>query len=244
MLTRRLTAALVGAVLLALVGCVKEKTQPPEPSEKVRLLTDLGFHDRLLLIAQSYRAFGQVDDQMRWAPAPCAAPQPPKLPELTVSASNDQGTHGRKLYAIFAVFKHEGSYIKPGEPSKVNQTIVKESWLPVEVADDGKTLEPAVRRHTVLDPALACSSDYKGRVVEENYLPYARKDGKLYKAAKQADLFIMYKMDPETPGTDDGWVYGTVTPDGKTVTSAGRVEACMACHVSAPHDRLFGLPKE
>ena len=44
-------------------------------------------------------------------------------------------------------------------------------------------------------------------------------------------------------GTDAGWIYGTLTPDGKTVTSAGRVQRCMDCHDVAPHDRLFGLQK-
>ena len=50
----------------------------------------------------------------------------------------------------------------------------------------------------------------------------------------------MAKLAPETPGTDEGWIYGTVAPDG-TVTSAGLVESCMECHDSAPHERLFGV---
>jgi hypothetical protein len=54
----------------------------------------------------------------------------------------------------------------------------------------------------------------------------------------------MYKLDAKTPGTDEGWVYGTVTPDGKDVTCAGRVASCMGCHADAPHDRLFGLAKK
>lgn len=60
---------------------------------------------------------------------------------------------------------------------------------------------------------------------------------------KQADLFIMFHTDAKTPGTDEGWVYGTVTSDGKRVTSAGMVQSCMRCHKAAPHGRLFGLPK-
>lgn len=57
-------------------------------------------------------------------------------------------------------------------------------------------------------------------------------------------LFIMAKLDSKTKGTDDGWIYGTVTADGKTVTSSGRVETCMSCHTSAPHGRLFGVKPE
>jgi hypothetical protein len=51
----------------------------------------------------------------------------------------------------------------------------------------------------------------------------------------------MLKLDPTTSGTVAGWIYGTVTPDGKTVTSAGKVESCMKCHEEAKGDRLFGL---
>jgi hypothetical protein len=45
----------------------------------------------------------------------------------------------------------------------------------------------------------------------------------------------------DMPGTDAGWIYATITPDGKTLTSAGRVQQCMDCHEAAPHDRLFGI---
>jgi hypothetical protein len=37
-------------------------------------------------------------------------------------------------------------------------------------------------------------------------------------------------------------VYGTVSADGKRVTSAGRVESCMACHQGdKTTDRMFGV---
>jgi hypothetical protein len=65
----------------------------------------------------------------------------------------------------------------------------------------------------------------------------------VYKAAKPAGLFVMMKLDPKTPGTDAGWVYGTLSADGKAVTAAGKVESCMKCHQDAKHDRLFGPAK-
>jgi hypothetical protein len=61
---------------------------------------------------------------------------------------------------------------------------------------------------------------------------------------EKGELFIMYKLDPSTPDTDEGWIYGTVTADGTKVISGGRVASCMSCHLEAPHDRLFGLPHE
>jgi hypothetical protein len=63
-----------------------------------------------------------------------------------------------------------------------------------------------------------------------------------YHAKEKGPLFVMFKVGPRTPGTDEGWVYGTATADGKRVTSAGWVESCMKCRQEAPHDRLFGPP--
>jgi hypothetical protein len=51
-------------------------------------------------------------------------------------------------------------------------------------------------------------------------------------------------LDPKTPGTDEGWVYGMMGDDLKTVTSVGKVSSCIECHEEAPHDRLFGYPNQ
>lgn len=68
----------------------------------------------------------------------------------------------------------------------------------------------------------------------------AERDGKRYVMGERRDLFIMVKLDPATPGTDQGWIYGTVTPKGR-VTAAGRVDSCMRCHTgSETVDRMFG----
>jgi hypothetical protein len=74
----------------------------------------------------------------------------------------------------------------------------------------------------------------------DRFLPYARKSGKLYHAKEKAGLFIMFKIQPGTPDTDEGWVYGTATADATRVTSAGVVAACIHCHRMAGPDRLFG----
>jgi hypothetical protein len=115
--------------------------------------------------------------------------------------------------------------------------VVKESWVPEEVKDDGTPLEPVRRTVKVRQGDTLVEQ-------EDSFLPYARKDGHLYHAKEKGPLFVMFKLDPATPGTDEGWVYGTVTADGKTVTGVGKIESCMKCHQDAPHDRLFGLPEE
>lgn len=81
-------------------------------------------------------------------------------------------------------------------------------------------------------------------LVKESWVPLLHEgDNKKDKRLEPGDLFIMFKLDPQTPGTDQGWVYGTVSADGKAVTSSGRVASCMKCHEDAQHDRMFGLPK-
>ena len=81
------------------------------------------------------------------------------------------------------------------------------------------------------------SPDPKGKtqigqvLVKETWLPEetkqveksnAGKALKIHTPGKPAGLFIMMKLDPKTPDTDEGWVYGTVSVEG-TVTSSGKV---------------------
>jgi hypothetical protein len=202
-----------------------EKPKPDDP-----------FNERLLEIAKNYVSYGRVDDDMRWAPTACRPSNDLKPGVAHFSASKDEGTHGRKLYSLFA--KNGRTYKAPDKdkPVEVGQVVVKESWVPEEVTDPKQKHEIIVRKQ----------EGKAGRATEltDHFLPYAEKDGKTYHAAKQSELFIMFKMDPKTADTDEGWVYGTVTADGKKVTSAGKVESCMKCHQKASHDRLFGMPEK
>jgi hypothetical protein len=73
---------------------------------------------------------------------------------------------------------------------------------------------------------------------------WVEHDGQRLEVGEQAELFVMAKVgEHDMPGTDAGWIYGTLTADGKTVTSAGLVQRCMGCHEAATHERLFGLQK-
>jgi hypothetical protein len=53
-------------------------------------------------------------------------------------------------------------------------------------------------------------------------------------------LFVMVKLDPKTEGTDEGWIYGCVSPAGE-ITAAGKIASCARCHALAKHERLYGL---
>jgi hypothetical protein len=237
-------AALLVVLALATSGCVTrqdaQRTPAGEPTPASTPDDGTGqshlFENRLLEVAGSYESYGRLDTAARWAPFDCRAPLP-ATPIVSFSRSTDAGTHGQKLYSLFAK-EHgpSGSYVSNGQPSPVGQVVVKESWVPEEVKDEGKPLEPVSRK------VKARRGDAVVEV-DDSFVPYARKDGRLYHAKEKGPLFVMFKLDPQTPGTDEGWVYGTVTPDGKRVTSVGRVESCMQCHKDAPHDRLFGPPE-
>lgn len=212
--------------LLAIVGVFELmilvlSADAPKPQ------SDPPFEKELLKAAKDYKTWGRVDDESRWAPYLCREPFPAMA---RFSSSSDADTHGRKLYSLFA--KNRKEYIEIGKTkaASVGQVIVKESWIPEETTE----VKPGAldRKGIVHTGASKTDSDL--------FYPFATKDGKAYKATKRAGLFVMMKLDPKTPGTDEGWVYGTVDADGKKVTSSGKVESCMKCHVDAKFDRLFG----
>jgi hypothetical protein len=214
------------AVLLSVAACANAADNAPPAN-------DPAFHKQLLDIAANYSKYGRVDDVGRFAPWMCRMP-PPSL--ARISESKDTQTHGQKIYFLFA--KDRNAYLTPDKEPVQGQVIVKESWVPKEVAAD--TPKTPVVREAAISDAEKTPTYQKGL---ETFLPFARKDGKLYHSDSKSGLFIMLKMDPKTPNTDDGWVYGTVSADAKTVTSSGRVQSCMGCHQDAPRGRLFGLKK-
>jgi hypothetical protein len=184
----------------------------------------LPFEEQVRAIATTYLTWGRVDDELRWAPFLCRQP----LPGVArPSESNDPATHGQKLYSVFA--RHRDNY--PAGP-QLDQAVVKQSWKAELVTGPDASFSPNSYRS---DPSDDGGSDH--------FYPYATQDGGVYRAAEPAGLFIMFKLDPATAGTDLGWVYATVSPAGQ-VTSTGRVASCMGCHEpSATHERLFGVPK-
>lgn len=175
-----------------------------------------------------YKGWGRVDDELRFAPWLCRMPEPGMA---RISAA-DHGAHGRKLYSLFA--REHGAYLRLGRetaaPEKpVLQAVVKESYFPEDAGAN------PVPRHAWQRAAQ------NGPLGEgDHFWPYARGEGgKVVKAGAVAGLFVVLERPAGTPGTDDGFVYGTMTPTGE-ITSAGKVGPCMGCHEKAKHRRLFG----
>jgi hypothetical protein len=239
---------LVFAAASLLLGCSQDTRRQNETSTDTvapsrsedQSGTPYLFEARLLEIARDYQSYGRLDSVARWGNAlcipitACTFSGEPTLVRPRFSESGDAGTHGRKLYSLFV--RDASAYrdtVLGGMSSPVGQEVVKESWLPEEVADRKEPDETVVR--TVRTGDLETKDAFR---------PYAWRDGRLYHARERGPLFILFKMDPSMPGTDAGWVYGTVTADSRKVLSAGRVESCMACHQKAPHDRLFGPKNE
>lgn len=185
------------------------------------------FADKLLDVAKKYEQFGRVDDEFRWAPFLCRMPNPGKV---AFSGSGDKDTHGRKLYSLFASDRDAYFLLGSKKVAPVGQVIVKESWVPEE------TSGPPAKEFESRDLK---AKDKLGDDLHDHFSPYVQKDGKWYKASKKAGLFVMMKYDPKTEGTDEGWVYGTVSADLKQVTAIGKVASCMECHVKAKYDRQF-----
>jgi hypothetical protein len=128
------------------------------------------------------------------------------------SMSKSDDTKTHGKKLYYLLAKDPDNYVD-GKEQKPGQVIVKESWK-----------------------AQLAKSVYGPDVVKDP------DDRKHYEPAYRSDLYIMLKLDRKTANTDEGWVYGTVTADGKRVTSAGRVESCMACHQGKETtDRMFGV---
>jgi hypothetical protein len=213
-------------LLIAFVPAIGQD-RPPAPS-------DDPIQAKLLEIGRTYKTFGRVDDEMRWAPTLCREPNPPVA---RYSASKDADTHGQKLYSLFA--RDASAYLSRLAEQPVGQVIVKQSWVPEAVTDEAE-LKKVPR--VVDKPRYPVITVTRGAPSPDAFVPYARKDDRVYKATKQADLFVMLKMKADTPNTDQGWVYATLSADGKKVTASGKIASCMACHEQTKQDRMFGLP--
>ena len=225
-----LVLIVAGLAAAAIVADEPPKTKTPEPSTPAAVtpcyapkpLAD----DRILELARDYTKWKRVSDSAHYAPQLCRAPFFPSGTQQSVSG--DDATHGKKLYFLFAA--KDQDYVKLNWSDKpatapVGQTIVKETFAPVEVPLDQVPKEG--------------KAETDGRVHPAEYLI---DKGKAFKTGEKRDLFIMTKLDPETLGSDKGWVYATVTADGSKVTQSGAIASCIECHQHARHDRLFGLP--
>ena len=218
---------IIAALVMALAGACNSTATHNSPTTATTVVDkpmaatvtapseiDARFVPAMLAAAQSYLLWGRVDEQLREAPAPCAAaPSPREVASHPRLSAASTGPHGRKLYYLWA---SDRTIYTSRAPVPTGFAIVKESF----VAEPGPPLAAALSGNPMQTLTTA--------------------SGEQLSVGARKDLFIMAKV-AQTDGTDDGWIYGTVAVDG-TVTSAGRVASCMGCHDKDAHyERLFGL---
>lgn len=247
-------------LLMLVIGpCFFAAARPHVPSDEAT------WKDRMGQIAGEYVKYGRVDGKYRWAPTDCMMPGGP--PRMHYSQARDRAAHGQKLYTIFAkdvrwdqsripTYLPErlpaddkalqtSTPVVKRQPVAVGQVIVKEAWVPKAITRE-EFAKVAYQPLNEKTKSIEDPDRRKGGILDygDQVRPYAvaRDGAHWFRAEKKAGLFIMMKLDPKTAGTDEGWVYGTVADDLKTVTSVGKVASCMKCHQEAPHDRLFGYP--
>jgi len=223
---RRTTSALAVLALLGtlvalpgtLVALPSAHAVPPTAAERFTTLLRDKYRD--------YRSWGRVDDELRWAPWLCRMP----LASAARQSATEPGTpHGQKLFFVYA--RDRNAYLRTTTTrarAALGQVVVKESFHPLEVA----TQDPTVHPDAPSGPGEhgAAGSAFPYRPLE--------RDGHRFGTGTFAGLYVLAKTGGR--GTDHGWQYGTLAPDG-TITAQGQVASCMGCHDDAPHDRLFGL---
>lgn len=210
---------------------------PPLPPAATKRRTPTTFDRQIMDAARAYTAFHRVSEAPNWGPTACFAEG------IQASVSEAFAAHGRKLYYLYA--RDAAAYYRLGGekgqpppalsgPSPVGQVVVKESFHPVEVGalESPELVGPPASLAWVQPRKRAPSYDNSAHLTEMN--------GKLYQPGSPAGLFIMLKLDPATPDTDEGWVYATTTADGTAVLEAGRIDSCIDCHSETTRDRLYG----
>ena len=185
---------------------------------------DPALHEALREIANGYAGFTRADGSW-WSPLDCMAPP---ADQAKRSLAPESSPHGRKIYTLH-ILDFDG-YVKE------TQTAVGQDRGRVQLGDRLTGATQAIVKASFAPTSHQAEARSGIRPVEA-------EDGTVTYAGAPRDLFIMYKPKLGSRTTDQGWLYGTVTADGKTVTSAGLVGSCMGCHEKAPHGRLFGASK-
>lgn len=205
------------SALGALIAPSAMPAEAPDTAEPTFIHAPVEIETGLIEIANSRHEMTRVSGAAAWAPQLCVAP-----PDV-FSKSQDEATHGRKMYYLYAV--QADVYLalandaeKAVAETPLGQALVKETWIPTPV----EKLTEAERA---------------------SYTPVRGPDMREYVFRERGPVFVMLKAGGDHEWTDDGWVYATLSADGSTVSASGRLESCMKCHVDAPHDRLFGPQK-
>lgn len=234
---KRTSAPFVVSLLLGCASAAEESDRPTPPESvaqhdatpKPTAVEDVEtsgnpWHPLVREAASRYASWGVVDNQMHWAPGLCAMPSSGVLHSSVAPADT---AHGEKVFLLHAF--DAMAYWKA--------TPVK-SRLPESLA---RASDPLVARTDVRQVLVKESFAPKplGNGVGGRYVP-AKKGDAYFGTGDPLGLYVMVQLAADTPDTDAGWIYATVSPTGE-VTAAGSLDACRDCHAKEA-DRVFGMP--
>jgi hypothetical protein len=177
----------------------------------------------LMEVAGEYQRFERVSD---WTGSPMSSDAPVRRGMMMsrcsdAAAGGAAASHCGRMHRLFA---REGwDYRMLGQGSGAG-------------AAPGQAVVMPTHRAQVV-PFESVPLDDRGNPPED----YVESGGQWHRAGEAMELFVMLRLSPDTPGTDDGWVYGVLSADGRRVIQEGRIDSCLRCHAGAPHGRLFGL---
>ncbi len=126
-------------VVIALVGCepAPRAAEPVQPRTKPTVApVSREWATRISKAVETYGLWGRVDDDVRPAPIPCAAPgPPPEEPHHPRVSEAADAPHGQKLYYLYA--SDRDAYLA-NTPKDVGFTIVKESFQAIAADADAR----------------------------------------------------------------------------------------------------------
>ncbi len=210
-------------LMLAMTACTHPKSSTtPENTQstapKTTQVPDQPLTDEQVLALLERFHYRMTDlTSARWSPFLCS------IQIMSMKSEADTSEHGRKAYFLWSNKPGEYYDIAADEldSAPVGMTLVKESWTPVEGIEGVLPGLSSENMRYTTDPEV---EEWGELALGEPY-----------------GLFLMHKLDPTTPNTDNGWVYATTNFEGTEVLEVGMIDSCISCHESAPHDRLYGV---
>ncbi|MBC8072928.1 MAG: hypothetical protein IAG13_31690 [Deltaproteobacteria bacterium] len=202
-------------------------TPPPDHGNaNMAMPTVVDYRPLLREIAGSYRSWGMVDNQMHWAPGLCAMPAEGVA---HVSTAAPPAAHAQKVFMLYAS-DAEAYWRAAGITTKLPASLGPAQRLTSR--DD--VVQVLVKDSFVAEHAQGSRGLVGGRVQP------ARRGDEVFVPGDPIGLFVMAQLRHAPKASDEGWIYGTVTPSGE-VTAAGTIAVCVDCHDDEA-DRVFGMP--
>ncbi|MGH7131370.1 MAG: hypothetical protein ACREJO_05435 [Phycisphaerales bacterium] len=262
-------STLIFALGIACIAACESEAPPSPPSPPAVPAPAVAapsseFDADIISASREFNQWKRLTRTPQFAPSLCI-PHPEYSTMVHMSQSGDSATHGRKIYHLYALdpaaycdavdmtwMYLPGASSTPPPAAKmpgIRQVLVKDSFHPIDITPQqfkplpGESLAslPVPSTKPPEAPAIIRVADITAYdTVTPDGRDIAFERGSRLVTGKPYARFIMIQYAQERAGTDEGWVYASVSPSGD-IFQSGCVASCMHCHTDAPHGRLFGL---